>query len=509
MRLPLGMQDFASLRSQGFVYVDKTPYIFELLQGSKYQFLSRPRRFGKSLLISTLQAIFEGRRELFAGLWLESRWNFEAHPVIRLDFSQLDFEARSLEVSILEYLRRIAREVGLDLRNDTPKSAFEELILELSKQGSVVVLIDEYDKPITDYLLEPEKRDAHQAVLRGLYGVLKPLNAYLHQVFFTGVSKIGKLSLFSDLNQLEDISLDPRYAQLCGYTRAEIEAAFPDWVVRAQEQFKLEVEPFWDAVKFWFNGFSWDGAHRLYCPFSFLLFLSQPAFKSYWYETGTPTFLVDLIKTNQLNPLEFEHKAASQQEIGSLSLDTVNPTSLMFQTGYLTIESISSTLTGVRYVLEYPNNEVRQAFSQHLLQWYSTRNADYMNSLGYKVHDAIAAQDWTALFDNATQAYSSIPYLITPRQEAHYHSLFHMLLSTTGYPVYSELLTSFGRMDTMLDTRAAVLIFEFKMSGTAKEALDQIDLNLYDKPFRQPVYKFGVVFDDQTRNIKEWAVQAP
>ena len=208
--LPIGIQDFPTLRETGYAYVDKTHLIYGLLESGKSYFLSRPRRFGKSLLVSTLKAIFDGRKDLFAGLWLETNFDFAVHPVIRLDFSRLDFSQRSLEVSLLYSLQQSAAEYDLTLEQDTVRSAFEELIYKLSQQGKVVVLIDEYDKPITDYLLEPEKRNAHQAVLKSLYGVLKPMNPYLELVFLTGVSKIGKLSLFSDLNNLQDISLNTK-----------------------------------------------------------------------------------------------------------------------------------------------------------------------------------------------------------------------------------------------------------------------------------------------------------
>ena len=225
--LPIGIQDFPTLRERGHVYVDKTKLIQPLLESGGYFFLSRPRRFGKSLLVSTLKAIYDGRRDLFAGLWLEDRCDFAVHPVIRFDFSKLDFSARSLEVSLLLALQQTAAEYGLLLKQDTVRSAFEELIYKLSERAKVVVLIDEYDKPITDYLLEPAKRDAHIDILRSFYGVLKPMNSYLELVFLTGVSKIGKLSLFSDLNNLQDMSLNTKYASICGYSRAEIELGFP------------------------------------------------------------------------------------------------------------------------------------------------------------------------------------------------------------------------------------------------------------------------------------------
>jgi hypothetical protein len=225
MRLPIGIQDFAKLREGNYVYVDKTMFMMPFLEGGAY-FFARPRRFGKSLLLSTLKAAFEGRKELFSDLWLFSKYDFKPHPIVRLDFSNVNFRSKNLDEGIVDWLRINALEYGYELKSSNAQDAFREIILEFSKTAKVVVLIDEYDKPITDFLLEPEKRTEHQIILKSVYGVLKPLDAHLHLVILTGVSKIGKLSLFSDLNNLQDISLDSDYTSLCGYTRKEVERFF-------------------------------------------------------------------------------------------------------------------------------------------------------------------------------------------------------------------------------------------------------------------------------------------
>ncbi len=370
MRLPIGIQDFTKLREQGYLYVDKTMHMMPLLQGGQF-FFARPRRFGKSLLASTLKAAFSGRKELFKGLWLEDKFDFAPRPVIRIDLSKLDYLQRSLETSLLEDFRQTASEYGLVLEQNTAKSAFEELILELSKTAKVVVLIDEYDKPITDYLLEPKKRAELQAVLKSVYGVLKPMDSYLHTVFLTGVSKIGKLSLFSDLNNLEDISLNSKYALICGYTKSEIEQAFPTQLEVVAQNLQFELPELMQHVMHWYNGYSWDAMNRVYCPFSFLIFLEQQEFKSYWYETGTPTFLVELIRAAKINPLELEQAILDSQNIAHTDADQINPISLMFQTGYLTITQKRSSPMGTVYQLSYPNHEVRIAFSKNLVEQYA------------------------------------------------------------------------------------------------------------------------------------------
>ncbi len=500
--LPIGIQDFPTLRERGHVYVDKTHLIKPLLENAGYYFFSRPRRFGKSLLLSTLKAIFDGRKDLFAGLWLEHNHDFAVHPVVRVDFSRLDFSARSLEVSLLHSLQQTASEYGLTLEQDTVRSAFEELIYKLSKTAKVVVLIDEYDKPITDYLLEPEKRKAHQAVLRSFYGVLKPMNAYLELVFLTGVSKIGKLSLFSDLNNLEDISLNADFALLCGYTKQEIEMAFPTYLEAVGQHLKFDSVELMQRITHWYNGYSWDGQNRLYCPFSFLLFLKQKVFKSFWYETGTPTFLVDLIRAAQLNPLEFEAIELLDSEIRATNVDRINPVSLMFQTGYLTILSQSNEAFGVAYTLGYPNQEVRQAFSNDLILEYTQKM--YPDSFSLKLYRLLEKLDWDGFFAAVNQVLSSIPYEIFRREEAYPHSLLHIMLLATGFRTQSQVQTSLGRIDILLETATHRIIFEIKTSGTPEEAMRQIELNQYAAGLELPVVQVGVVFSLEQKAFVAW-----
>ncbi len=373
MRLPIGIQDFAKLRENNYLYVDKTMYMMPFIEGGAF-FFARPRRFGKSLLLSTLKAAFEGRKELFTDLWLENHYDFKPHPIVRLDFSNVNFRSKNLDEGIVDWLRINALEYGYELKSNNAQDAFREVILEFSKSNKVVVLIDEYDKPITDFLLEPEKRTEHQAILKSVYGVLKPLDAHLHLVFLTGVSKIGKLSLFSDLNNLLDISLHEKYSTLCGYTKSEIELVFPQYLEAVAAKQNLTITALWEKITFWYNGYSWDGLSRLYCPFSFLIFLEQKKFKSFWFETGTPTFLLKLIRAAQLNPLEFDSTEMDISGITTTDVEYLDAIGLMFQTGYLTIRQTKTSFEQEMYVLGYPNQEVRQAFSSSLIGEYSLTN---------------------------------------------------------------------------------------------------------------------------------------
>ncbi len=507
MRLPIGIQDFTKLREGNYVYVDKTMYMPQIIAGGAY-FLSRPRRFGKSLLLSTLKAAFEGRKDLFKGLWLEDKHDFTPRPIIRLDFSRLDFLARTLEDALIDSFLQTAREYNTEIQAVTAKSAFESLILELSQRAKVVVLIDEYDKPLTDYILEPEKRKVHQATLKSVYGALKPLDSHLHLVFLTGVSKIGKLSLFSDLNNLEDISLNADYALCCGYTKQEIESKFPDYLKAVAFRFQFEVVDLMPFIAHWYNGYSWDGINRVYCPFSFLIFLSQKEFKSYWYETGTPTFLLELIRAAKINPLEFESLMVDSMSLVTTNIDDLEPIGLMFQTGYLTLKAVhSDPLMGVNYTLTYPNQEVRLAFSKGLLEEYTQNSGRSIGSFAVQLYQSLARLEWESVFLQVNTILAAVSYEIFPKQEIFANSLWHLILLSTGYRTQSQVQTSLGRMDTLLETATHFVVFELKIGGKAQTALRQARNSQYAAGLSgKPVVLVGVVFNLESKQISDWVI---
>ena len=506
MRLPTGIQDFKKLREEDYFYVDKTMFLEPMLNGGAF-FISRPRRFGKSLTLSTFKAIFEGHKHVFKDLWLEQHHDFKPRPVIRLDFSLINFTDKSLNEGVVDWLRINAAEFNLEINSSNARDAFRELILELSKTEKVVVLIDEYDKPITDNLFNPEVRLEHQNVLKSLYGVLKPMDAYLYLVVFTGVSKIGKLSLFSDLNNLQDISLDTRFATLFGYTRAEIEHYFQPYLSELCEFHNLPLEELWMAIKHWYNGYSWDAVNRLYCPFSFLLFLTQKEFKSYWYNTGTPTFLLEMIKNAHINPFEFESIEMNNNALSATDVENLDPISLMFQTGYLTIQHIERSIIGTQYELAYPNQEVRTAFSSNLLQQYGSYLPSTLDGFTIKLQRALMKLEWNTFFAVVNQVLAGIPYEIFPRQESYSHSLMHLMLVSTGFKTHSQVQTSVGRMDTLVTTFDHNIIFEFKIAGTAQEAINQINETHYADSTSKPVIKVGAVFDLESKSFKDFKVE--
>jgi hypothetical protein len=392
------------------------------------------------------------------------------------------------------------------LQSTNARDAFRELVLEFSRTSKVVILIDEYDKPITDYLLEPEKRGEHQAILKSVYGVLKPLDAHIHLVFLTGVSKIGKLSLFSDLNNLEDISLHNGYVNICGYSRTEIELAFPSFISAVAQHQNLSLSVLWDLITFWYNGYSWDGKNKLYCPFSFLLFLGRQEFSSFWYETGTPTFLLELIRTAKISPFELENSELDARGISTTDVQNFDAIGLMFQTGYLTIQEKTLALGQTIYRLGYPNQEVRQAFSSSLVQEYGQFVPSQVSQFGVALYRALQRLDWEALFAKLNQVFSGVPYEIFPKREAYAHSLLHLMLTSTGFRTQSQVQTSLGRMDILLETATHQIIFEIKTTGTAKEALNQINTSKYAEGLHLPVIKIGVVFDLEQKQISESAI---
>jgi Predicted AAA-ATPase/PD-(D/E)XK nuclease superfamily len=504
VQLPAGIQDFTHLRQENFLYVDKTMYMKTFFQGGRY-FFARPRRFGKSMLLSTIKAAYSGNKELFAGLWLEKNFDFSPRPVIRLDFSNISYNAIALEQGIVNWLKINALEYGYTLQSTNAKEAFRELILEFSKSNKVVVLIDEYDKPITDTLDDPTKRSEHQATLKSVYGVLKPMDAHLHLVLLTGVSKVGKLSLFSDLNNLTDISLDREFALLCGYSRDEIKQHFMPWLEPIREQYNLTWDGLFEAITHWYNGYSWNGIDKLYCPFSFLVFLKRQEFLSFWYETGSPSLIVHLFRTGQIDVFALEQVFIAGEALAVLDVEAMDTYSLMFQTGYLTIQSISRNIWGSEYVLTYPNNEVRVAFSRSLLENYSKTTSGQFSGFSLAIAKSLLRLEWAELFKTCNRVLAGVPYEVFPAKEAYLHSLMHLLLTSSGFQTQTQVQTSLGRMDTLVKTPTHSVIFEFKIGGSAKEALEQIAEKQYASSLEGAVVKVGVVFDLDQKKILEWA----
>jgi hypothetical protein len=359
MKYPIGIQDFRKLREEGYLYVDKTEHIHDILSGSRYLFLSRPRRFGKSLLLSTLNELYSGSQELFEGLWIEDKWDWaQINPVIWLRFSQIDYQKKGLYDALFEEIQRIARSLGIVLSGATLKDCFNELIGAAHRKykHKTVLLIDEYDKPIIDFLDAVPQALENRNTLKHLYSVLKDNDSNLQTVFMTGVSAFSKLSIFSDLNNLDNLTFSPSAYTLLGITEGELNRFFPQQMAVADV----------GKMKRWYNGYSWGGSDRVYNPFSILLFFKEgQQYQNYWFETGTPTFLVKEMKQKQY--YDIEGTQASSADLSNFDIERLNPLTVLFQTGYLTIQKYVEE--DLLYTLDYPNLEVKHSLQQILSDW--------------------------------------------------------------------------------------------------------------------------------------------
>jgi hypothetical protein len=503
--LPDGIQDFEKLRITNCVYVDKTPWMTSFLTGG-YTFFARPRRFGKSLMLTTLKAAFEGKKVLFEGLWLHENYDFAIKPVIHINFNQIDTKETGLAESMVKHLEEQAKIAGVEIDASSPAYAFQSLVKNLyARGGPVALLVDEYDKPITDYIGEEFKaqRDDHIRVLRSVYSCIKGLDLFLHTVVITGVSKFGKLSIFSDLNNIKDVSMNKQYIQLCGYTKEEIEVNFAEHIQEILKEMGLTLERFWELTKFWYNGYSWDGVNRLYCPYSFLLFLSAKEYRAFWYETGTPTFLIQLIREQHVNILDMEYLEAEGSILSSSDVNAPGSIGLMFQTGYLTIKGREPEFDN--YILGFPNEEVRLAFTKNILQDY-VGIPEFVNGLSHRMRRGLLKRDWELLIREMNRTFASIPYEIFPREEKYMHGFAHMMLMSSGLFTQSQLQSSVGRLDTVVTYKDLVFLFEFKTKGSAEEALEQAKSYTEQYGDKQ-ITCFGIVFDVENKCISDWAVE--
>ncbi len=511
-RLPISIQDFAELRQGDYLYVDKTEQIHALMQTGKLLFLARPRRFGKSLLITTLREIFRGKRELFHGLWIEDQLDWAEYPVLLFNFNDINYREQSLASALDQYIIRLANQAGITLTAENYKDKFLELIVILSDQERVVLLIDEYDKPITDLLENEAKVQEHIETLKNLYSVLKSTEAdHIHFALFTGVSKYGKLSVFSDLNNLLDITLDSRFATLLGYTEPELETYFADYLARLATTQGLDQTQLLARVRFWYDGYSWDGTSRLYVPYSTLILFEQQTFGNHWFATATPTFLLKLLRTQQLPAYELETIDADTAFMNSADVDQISVQSLLFQTGYLTVKQVHLSVHGEPiYTLGYPNYEVQQAFQRHLLAEYLNISTGRVSTtILTRLQKVLNTQDVETFIHILQSVFAAIPNTLFLPQEAYYHSVVYLLLELLGFQIDVEQLTNRGRIDAVLELTDVIYIVEFKMS-TAAIALEQIRSRDYALAYQnhgKPILLLGIAFDKITRNLVDWQVE--
>ncbi|MDR3366071.1 MAG: ATP-binding protein [Prevotellaceae bacterium] len=505
-KLPVGIQSFSKLRTNGFVYVDKTEHIYKMIDdGSSIYFLSRPRRFGKSLLVSTLDALFSGRKELFEGLYIYDKWDWtQPHPVIRLDFGSIaNNTSEALSNSLADFVKEVATKHRITIEKTELPDKFAELIkkIALSSGKQVVVLVDEYDKPIIDHLSNPETLDANKSILHDFYQVLKASDDYIKFIFLTGVSKFSGLSVFSALNNLDDITLNMDYGSICCYTQEELESYFSEYIDIVARDNSLSTSELLDRIKVWYTGYSWDGKASVYNPFSTLSFFRNREFNNYWFRTATPTFLIEILKKrDQLEPV------LRPVEVGSGSFDSydplcINEIPLLFQTGYLTVKRKESSLGTPQYTLGIPNEEVRKSFLEHLVNAYSHYPVERMQRLIADMQKQIRAGDASALEQNLRLLLAHIPNILHVENEKYYHSLFLLLMRTLGFDIHGEVLTNIGRIDAVWRQSELTVVAEVKyhaeksIESLLGEAMSQIcDRKYYEAYLDREVMLMAVAF---------------
>ena len=497
LKYPIGIQDFRTLREGGYAYVDKTEHIHRLLTTGKYYFFSRPRRFGKSLTVATMNELYSGSRELFDGLWVQDHWDFGAmrRPVVWLKFASSGFRTQGLEAALHTLIDRAARQLGVELPETSFDQKFYLLLERASVNGRVVLLIDEYDKPIIDYLDDVPRAEANRELLKSFYSVIKDSDPFLELVFITGVSAFSKVSIFSDLNHLNNISLSPLTNTLVGITEAELEQHFEPALTSVDRV----------RMRRWYNGYSWTGELTVYNPFSLLGFLADGQYRNYWFETGTPTFLVKALRDRQLYPLH--DLELTQQDLTTFEIDQLRPYSLLFQTGYLTITESDPVIS--YYKLDFPNLEVKQALEEMLLGAYANTGADNPRSRVLTMYRALQRKEIDKVVEAVNTVLGGVPYdLWQQNDERTFHTLVHLLFSLLGVIVQSEVHTARGRCDALVLTDDYVYAFEFKVDATAQAALDQIEARGYLTPYaddpREKV-AVGISFDRERRRIGGWA----
>jgi len=508
-KLPIGISTFKDIIEEGYLYIDKTFFVKQLVDTGRYYFLSRPRRFGKSLFLDTLKSAFKGKKELFKGLYLENHWNWEEiYPVIKISLGAGVFHTQAeLNQSFEAMILRWKRKFNLTLSDINHNENFKEIIEKLYYHSNqkIVILIDEYDKPILDNITDPDTAAVMRETLKNFYSVIKDSDAYIKFVFITGVSKFSKVSLFSGLNNLEDITLDEKYSIICGYTQNDLEKEFNDRLAGIDL----------NEIKTWYNGYNWLG-ESVYNPFDILLFFSKNCeFRNYWFETGSPAFLIKLFKENNYFIPDLEKVDVTESLLGSFDIDFIDIETLLFQTGYLTIKKQKRVGPRLKYELKYPNIEVQYSLNDYILDYLISDPAGkskHQDALYYSLESG----DLERLHDSLKLLFASIPYNIFSKNkiyeyEGYYASVIYSYFAALGIELIAEDVTNKGRIDLTLKLNDKIYIIEFKVSEENKKSmpLKQIKAKGYSEKYsdkQNTVYLVGITFSKKERNISsfEW-----
>ena len=511
MKYPIGIQTFAKIREENYLYVDKTKDVYQLAKDGGYYFISRPRRFGKSLLVTTLEAYFQGRKELFEGLAiskLETKWN--QYPVLHIDLNAAKYTDPQALISIIDgHLRQFEKSYGKVPEEDTVSERFKGVIKRAYEQTGqqVVILVDEYDKPLLEAIGNPELQSDYRTTLKSFYGVGKTMDSYIRLAFFTGVTKFSKVSVFSDLNNLKDISLDDRFAEICGITEKEIRDNLDVQIGEMAEANTISKEECYEKLEKQYDGYHFSKSSvGMYNPFSLLNALDSKDFMDYWFQTGTPTFLVETMKRNNYDLERLTCEDASADLLGSLDSIDTNPIPLIYQSGYLTIKSYDSEFG--TYRLGFPNQEVERSFSRFLFRYY-TPASQGQDSFVKDFVLAVRAGQIDKFMKRLESLFAGQDYQLAGDAELYFHNAVALIFKMVGFYTDTERHTSDGRMDMVVQTTDYIYIFEFKLDKSADEALAQIEEKQYAASFAhdpRKLYKIGVNFSSETRRVESWKV---
>lgn len=514
MKFPIGIQSFESLRSEGFVYVDKTALVRKMTSEGKCFFLSRPRRFGKSLLMSTIEAYFQGKKHLFEGLAMETlETDWKVYPVLHLDLNAEKYDKIEDLNNLLDtYLREWEAEYGSKEGGNPSLSLRFRSVIRCARQKTgmgVVVLVDEYDKPILQAIGNEPLQNEFRNALKAFYGVLKSADADLRFTLLTGVTKFGKVSVFSDLNNLNDVTMDPRFVDICGISEDELHEYFDTEVGELAANNNKTKDEVYTELRQRYDGYHFSiGASGLYNPFSVLNTLEKRVFKDYWFATGTPTYLVELLKKTDFKLDDFTNLEVSQEDLDSIHQADINPIPVLFQSGYLTIKEANEEFD--LYLLDFPNEEVRQGFVKFLLPYYVYCKQSQQKTIVSKFVTSLRNGDADTFMRLLQSLMSGTPYELIRELENHYQNVMYIITRLMGFYIQAEYRTSNGRIDLLIGTDKYVYIIELKFNGTAAEALSQIEEKDYSLPFAiddRQIIKIGANVSGETRNLEEWLIK--
>ena len=513
IKFPIGIQNFERIRQEGYTYIDKTAMVWQLANQGSYYFLGRPRRFGKSLLISTFEAYFEGKRELFEGLAIEQlETDWKTYPIFHIDLNAKQYNCREALLEMLNmHLERWETKYGCEkYKERSPEERFIHLIEAAYQQTGmpVVILVDEYDKPLALNLDNEELQDEFRGILKAFYGVMKSCDRYIKMGFLTGVTKFSKVSVFSDLNNIDDISMWDRYATICGLTEQEIRDNFDSEVEKLAVANQMTKEECYEAIKRRYDGYHFcEGSVGVYNPFSLLCALNKQKLEDYWFSTGTPTLLVNLLKQTSFNLYNIEDEAISADLLGSVDSVKINPIPVIYQSGYLTVKEYDKRFK--EYHLGFPNDEVKTGFFNYLLPIYTNAKQDLSTYNITRFIREIEGGQPEAFMNRLSAMMADTDYRIVGNSELYFHNFLYVFFRLLGLYVEVERATSDGRTDMIVQTPDYVYIFEFKLDKTAAIALQQIEEKGYDKPFaadERTLYKIGVNFSSEKRCVDDWKI---